>query len=559
MLTLKPFWLSRDEKKISLLGYVALCIMGCVFYFSGLAAIPPIDRDEPRFAQATKQMVESGDYGRIFFHHEPRHQKPIGIYWIQSLSLKIFGPEHQNDIWVYRLPSALAVLITVLLMAWFVARLTSPAVGLLAALILGTSFIVTVEAHLAKTDAALLLCVTLAQLCFLKIFLTPDHQKISRAYPLVLWASLGAGFLIKGPLGVMIFGLTALSLLVCRKKFPHHCWWKKIGLAYGPIIFFLITLPWFISITLNTGGAFLQQSAGNDLFAKIWQGQGYGGAWPGTHTLALMLTFWPWWPMLIFLPALRHDLSNPIIFFCLSWLLPSWLVFELTFTKLLHYTMPLLPALSLLLAITLEKLRHHSQINAPKRTAVSFILLILSFTAFAAILCWLFYDSTPLGFIALLCGVCLVLLVGTIILMKKIHAAIIVAPWLAASLAYPVFYQHIIPPIEALQTSSKILHATSAYHDCDNHTLVTLGYREPSLIFLNDGRIDTATSEELALQAIVASECHTFVLTDRYWLSAENYFDKKGYALQLVDAFQGTNYNKRETTIFRLAKAVQKP
>ena len=46
--------------------------------------IPPVDRDEARFAQATKQMMETGDYVDIRFQDEVRYKKPVGIYWLQA-------------------------------------------------------------------------------------------------------------------------------------------------------------------------------------------------------------------------------------------------------------------------------------------------------------------------------------------------------------------------------------------------------------------------------------------------------------------------------------------
>jgi len=61
-----------------------LLIVGLMSFLPGFFAIPPIDRDEARFAQATKQMVETGDYIDIRFQDEVRYKKPVGIYWLQA-------------------------------------------------------------------------------------------------------------------------------------------------------------------------------------------------------------------------------------------------------------------------------------------------------------------------------------------------------------------------------------------------------------------------------------------------------------------------------------------
>ena len=67
---------------------IAVCL---VSFLPGFFNVPPVDRDEARFAQATKQMIESGDYIDIRFQDEVRYKKPVGIYWLQAASVKIGG------------------------------------------------------------------------------------------------------------------------------------------------------------------------------------------------------------------------------------------------------------------------------------------------------------------------------------------------------------------------------------------------------------------------------------------------------------------------------------
>src|SRR5262249_59133072 len=76
---------------------------------------PPVDRDEARFAQATKQMIETGDYVDIRFQDESRYKKPVGIYWLQAGFVK-FGeavgvPRAHTRIWLYRFPSLLGAIV----------------------------------------------------------------------------------------------------------------------------------------------------------------------------------------------------------------------------------------------------------------------------------------------------------------------------------------------------------------------------------------------------------------------------------------------------------------
>ena len=100
--------------------FLVLC--GLVFFLPGFFNIPPIDRDEARFAQATKQMVESGDFVDIRFQDDVRYKKPVGIYWLQAAVVETASalglPRAQLRIWLYRIPSLIGAIGAVLLTYW---------------------------------------------------------------------------------------------------------------------------------------------------------------------------------------------------------------------------------------------------------------------------------------------------------------------------------------------------------------------------------------------------------------------------------------------------------
>jgi hypothetical protein len=136
------------------LRHAALLILLCLtLYLPGLSAIPPLDRDEARFAQASKQMVETRDYVDIRFQETPRYKKPVGAYWLQAASAQILSPDDPHAIWAYRVPSVIAAIVAVLLTYALALLFLTEAVALLAAALLASSFLLTAEAHMAKTDA----------------------------------------------------------------------------------------------------------------------------------------------------------------------------------------------------------------------------------------------------------------------------------------------------------------------------------------------------------------------------------------------------------------------
>src|ERR1700737_2165391 len=140
-----------------------LTVCGLLFFLPGFFNIPPIDRDEARFAQATKQMVETGDFVDIRFQDEVRYKKPVGIYWLQASVVETasaLGLQRAPvRVWLYRVPSLIGAIGAVLLTYWTALAFVTRRGAVLAGLILCSSVLLGVEARLAKTDAMLLLTV----------------------------------------------------------------------------------------------------------------------------------------------------------------------------------------------------------------------------------------------------------------------------------------------------------------------------------------------------------------------------------------------------------------
>src|SRR3979411_1834559 len=98
------------------IAFLTLCAL--LVFLPGFFNIPPIDRDEARFAQATKQMVETGDFVDIRFQDEVRYKKPVGVYWLQAAAVETASAlglqRAQVRVWLYRAPSPSRAIRTVL-------------------------------------------------------------------------------------------------------------------------------------------------------------------------------------------------------------------------------------------------------------------------------------------------------------------------------------------------------------------------------------------------------------------------------------------------------------
>src|SRR6201987_136640 len=164
-----------------------LLVVTLLGFLPGFFSIPPIDRDEARFAQATKQMVESGDYIDIRFQDEVRYKKPVGIYWLQAAAVETASalglPRAQVRIWLYRVPSLIGAIGAVLLTYWTALVFVTRRGAILAALMLGSSVLLGVEARLAKTDAMLLLTTTAVMGAMARVYLSWQRGEASTRAP----------------------------------------------------------------------------------------------------------------------------------------------------------------------------------------------------------------------------------------------------------------------------------------------------------------------------------------------------------------------------------------
>ena len=259
------FAVGSHMRAVALLLLVAL-----LSFLPGFFSIPPIDRDEARFAQATKQMVESGDYIDIRFQDEVRYKKPVGIYWLQGGVVKFaraLGFEQAlTTIWLYRVPSLLGAIGAVLLTYWVALAFVSRRAAVLSGLMMASCVLLGIERLIAKTDAMLLLTVVAAMGAMARAYLPDQRERLQPAGAWMLaglfWSALAIGVLLKGPLIVMVIGLAAVALIVVDRSAR---WLLALKPLVGIAWLALLVLPWFLAIVGRAGDTFFAESVGHDL------------------------------------------------------------------------------------------------------------------------------------------------------------------------------------------------------------------------------------------------------------------------------------------------------
>src|SRR5277367_3433690 len=463
-----------------------LLASGLLLFLPGFFNIPPIDRDEARFAQATKQMVETGDFVDIRFQDDVRYKKPVGIYWLQSAVVETASaiglPRAQLRIWVYRVPSLIGAIGAVLLTYWTALAFVTRRGAILAALIMCSSVLLGVEARLAKTDAMLLLTVVAAMGALARVYLSwqrgedPAHPPWT--WPAVFWTALAGGVLLKGPLILMFVGLTIVTLAILDRSAN---WIWRLRPVWGLMWMLVLVLPWFVAIFWRAGDAFFADSIGGDMLSKL-SAQESHGAPPGVYLLLFWITFWPGAPLAgMAAPAVWRARREPAAQFLLAWLIPSWIVFEAVLTKLPHYVLPLYPAIAILTVGALERrILSRSWLMRgaawwfviPALTSVIAVVGAVTLTRQPVFLAWPFVAA------ALIFGLFAWWLYDDNRAERSLLNAVVAAMFLAMAI-----YGVVVPALTPLFPSAEIARALRNVV-CVGPKAAAAGFLEPSLVFM---------------------------------------------------------------------------
>ena len=461
-----------------------LALLCLILWTPGVFSLPPLDRDESRFAQASKQMLETGDLIDIRFGAVPRYKKPVGIYWMQAATTAVAGLGARDEIWTYRLPSLLGALIAVWLTFWCARAAASAEVSFLAASLLAGTLLLTAEASIATTDAVLLACVLGMQGMLLRAYLAArgNGPPLGRKLALLGWAALGLGVLVKGPAVLAVPAVTMIGLSLWDKDAR---WLKTIRPLQGLGLVLLIALPWFIAIAVKSHGHFFQQSLGQDFAEKLQGGQESHGALPGYFLALLSLTFWP--AILFLLPGLAAAIrarAEPAMRFLLVWT-ASWVVFELVPTKLPHYVLPVYPALAILGALWALKPQSETRVWEKVLFYAAFVqfALVAAALAVAPILLPAKYGSGTVWWVLAPVTVFAALAAAVAYLRRAQGAAALLAVASAVVLV-PALTAGVAPQLTQLWVSPRAAAAVRALSRPDDPPPALAGYVEPSLVFL---------------------------------------------------------------------------
>jgi 4-amino-4-deoxy-L-arabinose transferase-like glycosyltransferase len=518
---------------------IALIILSAtVLYLVGNGSVPLWDRDEPRYAQTSRQMLQSGDWVVPRLLDEVRTAKPIFIYWCQATAMRLFG----DNAFAARFPSAVAMVLTLAVLGAVIGRAVGGRRAQWTVLVLGSSALVIATAKMCLTDSVLLLWITIAQVCLVGIYLRhgpsagtdpgPVQGRGQWLLPIIMWTAVALAGLTKGPvvLGVQLMTLLALAVLDVGQNFRSRGhwlsavgWWRDTRPMLGLILIVLICGPWLVLIERRAPG-FLTTSIWHDVVTRTRTGlEGHKGP-PGYYLLTIWATYFPW---SLFLPATLvwawKQRNNPLHRFCLAAVIGPWVMFEIVQTKLVHYVLPVFPALALLTADMLIGAARRGSAEIKSRGFVAAVRGWCVVVTLIGLLPWLAlrYFALPPAAIAamvLLAGLCLAYAFAVYWQFRG-HRVLRGASVMGGGmmLIIAVVFGGYFPHATFLQISPRIGQVLRSEGAVESGDAVMIDYTEDTLAFYQGGTIRRQGDSAFLLHTHRWEWPMWIVLTDRIW------------------------------------------
>jgi 4-amino-4-deoxy-L-arabinose transferase-like glycosyltransferase len=508
----RPSWWRRVGRPARLaLDAAVLLVVALLTLAPGIASLPVTDRDEARYVQATRQMIETGDWIDIRFQEDPRYKKPVGIYWMQAAAIRAAGYGPDAPIWIYRLPSLIGAIAAVLLTYAIGVALAGPGAGLAAGLLAAGTITLGLEARIAKTDAMLLATVLAAEWALASLWMDPE-RRVRFGRNAAFWTALGIGVLVKGPVILLVVGTTLAVLMAIERS------WRLLR-ALQPLRGFawtlLLVLPWLVAIGWISNGEFFTASLGEDMLAKVGTGQESHGAPPGMHALVALGTFWP---LSAFVPAaiawaISARATRPVQFLA-AWIVPGWAVFEAIATKLPNYVLPFMPGFAVMTGLALAA--------GGFQAATGWRRVTLAFLAFAGVVLAIGLNAafvviegraSILGLAGGVVGGALAILAWRLAAAGRTWPGVAAAVAASAAITATAFAV-LLPGAGQLWLSDRLRETIQAVKTCPEPQVISVGYREPSMVFVNGTHTLLAQPDEAAVR-FAAADCAVLVVDGR--------------------------------------------
>ena len=305
------------------------------------------DNDEAFYAESAREMVESGNWVTPHFNYEPRFQKPVLYYWLTAAAFTVTGPAEFSA----RLFAALAGVGLVLVTTACGRRWYDESVGLLAGAIAATSFGYFALSRMSLPDLPLAYCITAS--IWTVFVATLERERNPRKWLLFAATAAALGFLMKGPLALVLPALVVVPILLMERR-SYNVQFADLVLA--ALLFLAIALPWYVVMWMQHGNEYLLGFFVGDNFERFATDR-FNDPRPWWFYLPIVAGgLLPWTPLMLtwVSPVLqfvtrRRDIGT-VDLRLLLWAAIPLAFFTLSVGKQPRYILPVLPPLAILLA-----------------------------------------------------------------------------------------------------------------------------------------------------------------------------------------------------------------
>lgn len=338
-------------------------------FFYGLGEIPLFNLDEGAFSEATREMSINGDFITTYLGGELRFDKPILIYWLQLICIKLFGLKE----FAFRFPSALSSFLWGVAIYKFVKENFDEEAAFWSAFLFASSLQITIIGKAAIADALLNLLITLTMFFMWKYF--KSNKRID-LYLVFLFSALGV--LTKGPVAVLIPFAVSFIYLLYKKKFVF--WIKSVFDLKGLALFFLIAAPWYIAEYLKEGEAFINGFILKHNLERFHTSfEGHKGSF-FYYVPVIFIGLLPFSAVVFNYLVNIKKYFNDLIVFLLIWFLFVFVFFSFSGTKLPHYVIYGYTPLFIFGGVMVKDFKYKSLVILP----ISSIFLLLAFLPWIA-------------------------------------------------------------------------------------------------------------------------------------------------------------------------------
>jgi 4-amino-4-deoxy-L-arabinose transferase-like glycosyltransferase len=536
-------WVNNIEKRPALAVIFAslwVFVVGWIAFLWNLGSVGLVDETEPLFAEASRQMLVTGDWITPYFNGETRFDKPALIYWCQAIAYKIIGVNES----AVRLPSALAAIAVMGLafytVSWHLKKqdnlenffrptrrwLTSA----LAAGLIGLNPEMIVWGRTGVSDMLLTGCIASSLLCFFMAYAQPEKAKIQTKWYVASYILMGAGILTKGPVGIVLPGLIILAFVFYLGNWREVL--REMRPILGTFIVLAISVPWYVLVTLRNGEAFINSFFGYHNFERFTEVVNNHSAPWYFYFLVVLALFAPY---SIYLPAAMASLKfwqrnywrsqqrwQQLGLFAFVWFTAIFTFFTISVTKLPSYVLPLMPAAAILVALffhnvaTKKSSPSHSSSIPTSHSPLLYWTGWANVMFFSALAVTLYYlpkllgpdeaspnfaakleqsNLTEAGGVIFLIGA---VIIALLLLRRRLHLVIDINLLTLVALIVVTFMPTYLLMDQERQLPLRELSAIAREQRKQGEELIMVGFKKPSVTFYTQSVVNYQRSAETA-------------------------------------------------------------